>query len=101
MNEVIEANWNVGGKTPKMAYSLNGLARHPLINKYSLIPSCDYTPFPRNWISHHEQVLCEYIKGLSLPHDEITEIVWDYKILRHFSNNGSRPNNESEKVDTK
>ncbi|KAM7270148.1 hypothetical protein ACFE04_029362 [Oxalis oulophora] len=87
----------------------------------SLIPSCDYTPFPRNWIPHHEQVLCEYIKlqdpkffcdlhrsiktkGLSLPQDEIAEIVWDYKILgvhRHFPNNVSRPNDESEKVDTK
>ncbi|KAJ0986011.1 hypothetical protein J5N97_004367 [Dioscorea zingiberensis] len=28
----------------------------------SLIPSCDYTPFPRNWIPHHEMVLQEYIK---------------------------------------
>ncbi|CAK9155052.1 unnamed protein product [Ilex paraguariensis] len=64
----------------------------------SLIPSCDYTPFPRNWVPDHEQVLHEYIrlqdpkffcelhrsvkrKGLSLPQDEVSGIVWDYKTL--------------------
>lgn len=64
----------------------------------SLIPSCDYTPFPRNWIPDHERVLWEYInlqdpkffselqrsikrKGLTLPQDEISETVWDYKTL--------------------
>ncbi|CAK7350220.1 unnamed protein product [Dovyalis caffra] len=64
----------------------------------SLIPTCDYTPFPRNWIPDHEQVLHEYLRlqdpkffcdlhrsikhqGLSLPQDEISEIVWDYKTL--------------------
>ncbi|KAF8410972.1 hypothetical protein HHK36_003510 [Tetracentron sinense] len=62
----------------------------------SLIPSCDYTPFPRNWVPNHERVLHEYIglqdprffcelhrsvkrHGLSLPQEEITKIVWDYK----------------------
>ncbi|KAL5150956.1 Nuclear intron maturase 1, mitochondrial [Glycine soja] len=56
----------------------------------SLIPSCDYTPFPRNWIPD-ERVLHEYIKlenpkffcellrsveqkGLSLPQDEISQM---------------------------
>ena len=64
----------------------------------SMIPSCDYTPFPRNWIPDHEKVLLEYIRlqnpkyfcdlhrsikrqGLSLPQDEISDIVWDYKTL--------------------
>lgn len=64
----------------------------------SLIPSCDYTPFPRNWSPDHERVLHEYIKlqdpkfffelhrsikkqGLTLPQDEISEILWDYKTL--------------------
>ncbi|XP_061374354.1 nuclear intron maturase 1, mitochondrial isoform X2 [Gastrolobium bilobum] len=64
----------------------------------SLIPSCDYTPFPRNWIPDHERVLHEYIKlenpkffidllrsikqkGLSLSQDEISQMVWDYKTL--------------------
>ncbi|XP_065879155.1 nuclear intron maturase 1, mitochondrial [Euphorbia lathyris] len=64
----------------------------------SLIPSCDYTPFPRNWVPYHEQVLHEYIRlqdpkffcnlhrsikhhGLALPQDEISEIVWEYKTL--------------------
>ncbi|GAB2274658.1 Nuclear intron maturase 1, mitochondrial [Dionaea muscipula] len=64
----------------------------------SLIPSCDYTPFPRNWMPDHEQVLQEYVRlqdpkfffelhtsvkrgGLSLPQDEISEIVWDFKTL--------------------
>ncbi|OUZ99890.1 Domain X [Macleaya cordata] len=62
----------------------------------SLIPSCDYTPFPRNWVPAHERFLHEYIRlqdpsffcelhksvkreGLTLPQDEIAEIVWDYK----------------------
>ncbi|XP_056175678.1 nuclear intron maturase 1, mitochondrial [Syzygium oleosum] len=63
----------------------------------SLIPSCDYTPFPRNWVPYHERVLREYIKledpkffcelhrsikrqGLSLPQDEVSDIVWDCKV---------------------
>ncbi|KAF9588741.1 hypothetical protein IFM89_015178 [Coptis chinensis] len=62
----------------------------------SLIPPCDYTPFPRDWIPDHERVLHEYIKlqdprffcelhrsvkreGLVFPQDEISNIVWDYK----------------------
>lgn len=66
--------------------------------RMSSIPSCDYSPFPRNWIPDHEQMLHEYIrlqdpkyfinlhksikrKCLSLPQDEISEIVWDYKTL--------------------
>ncbi|MED6125842.1 Nuclear intron maturase 1, mitochondrial [Stylosanthes scabra] len=72
----------------------------------SLIPSCDYTPFPRNWIPDHEQVLHEYIKlenpkffcellrtvkqkGLIIPQDEISQMVWDYKTLgvRYFHSN--------------
>lgn len=64
----------------------------------SSIPSCDYTPFPRNWVPHHERVLHEYIKlenpkffcelhrlikrqGLSLPQDEVSDIVWDCKVF--------------------
>ncbi|OMO68951.1 reverse transcriptase [Corchorus olitorius] len=74
----------------------------------SMIPSCDYTPFPRNWVPDHEQLLQEYIRlqdpkffcdlhrsikreGLSLPQDEIAGIVWDYKTLgiwRYQSNSG-------------
>ncbi|XP_077251004.1 intron maturase, type II family protein [Tasmannia lanceolata] len=63
----------------------------------SLIPSCDYTPFPRNWVPDHERVLREYIRlqdpkffcelhksvkqqGLTLPQDDISRIVWDYKV---------------------
>ncbi|XP_020203684.1 nuclear intron maturase 1, mitochondrial [Cajanus cajan] len=72
----------------------------------SLIPSCDYSPFPRNWIPDHERVLHEYIKlenpkffcellrsvkkkGLTLPQDEISQMVWDYKTLgvRYFQSN--------------
>ncbi|KAK6917191.1 Domain X [Dillenia turbinata] len=68
----------------------------------SSIPSCDYTPFPRDWIPDHERVLQEYIKlqdpkfffelhksvkrqGLSLPQDEISETVWSYKTLGVWS----------------
>lgn len=63
----------------------------------SLIPSCDYTPFPRNWVPDHERVLREYIRlqdpkffcelnksvkrqGLNLPQDDLSKIVWDYKV---------------------
>jgi hypothetical protein len=84
----------------------------------SLIPTCDYTPFPRNWIPDHEQVLHEYIRlqdpkffcelhrsikrqGLSLPQDEISEIVWDYKTLgvrRSQSSGENELNNGLQKV---
>ncbi|KAG6779376.1 hypothetical protein NC652_011376 [Populus alba x Populus x berolinensis] len=84
----------------------------------SLIPACDYTPFPRNWIPDHEQVLHEYIRlqdpkffcelhrsikrqGLSLPQDEISEIVWDYKTLgvrRYQSSGENELNNGLQKV---
>ncbi|CAM8893717.1 unnamed protein product [Rhodiola kirilowii] len=64
----------------------------------SLIPSCDYTPFPRNWIPDHERILKEYIKledpkffcdlhksikrdGLTLPQEQISDILWHCKTL--------------------
>nr|GME07759.1 nuclear intron maturase 1, mitochondrial-like [Ipomoea batatas] len=67
-------------------------------SRMSFIPSCDYTPFPRNWIPNHERMLHEYAKlqdpkffcellksvkrqSISLPQDEVSEIVWDYKTL--------------------
>ncbi|XP_050257360.1 nuclear intron maturase 1, mitochondrial [Quercus robur] len=85
----------------------------------SMIPSCDYTPFPRNWIPDHEKVLLEYIRlqdpkyfcdlhrsikrqGLSLPQDEISDIVWDYKTLgiwNRLSNDENKTNSDSGKVD--
>lgn len=63
----------------------------------SLIPSCDYTPFPRNWVPDHERVLREYIRlqdpkffcelnksikrqGLNLPQDDLSKILWDCKV---------------------
>ncbi|KAF9684164.1 hypothetical protein SADUNF_Sadunf04G0089200 [Salix dunnii] len=84
----------------------------------SSIPTCDYTPFPRNWIPDHEQVLHEHIRlqdpkffcdlhrsikrqGLSLPQDEISEIVWDYKTLgirRYQSSGENELNNGLQKV---
>ncbi|XP_010913705.1 nuclear intron maturase 1, mitochondrial [Elaeis guineensis] len=68
----------------------------------SLIPSCDYTPFPRNWVPDHEQILHEYVRlqdpkffcelhksvnrhELRSPQDAISEIVWDYKICGVWS----------------
>ncbi|KAD6796134.1 hypothetical protein R6Q59_019992 [Mikania micrantha] len=64
----------------------------------SMIPSCDYTPFPRKWVPDHERLLLDYIKlqdlkffcelqrsvkegSLRLPQDMLGEIVWDYKTL--------------------
>ncbi|KAK2985947.1 hypothetical protein RJ640_000954 [Escallonia rubra] len=84
----------------------------------SSIPSCDYTPFPRNWVPNHERVLREYIRlqdpkffcelhrsikrrGLSLPQDEISDIVWDYKTLgvrSYMSNSEKETKNASEEV---
>ncbi|CAI9760094.1 unnamed protein product [Fraxinus pennsylvanica] len=84
----------------------------------SLIPSCDYTPFPRSWVPDHERVLREYIQlqnpkffcqlnklvkqqGLCFPQDEISKIVWDYKTLGIFNNrfNGDKESeNASHKV---
>ncbi|EEF42669.1 RNA binding protein, putative [Ricinus communis] len=85
----------------------------------SSIPSCDYTPFPRIWVPDHEQVLHEYIRlqdpkffcdlhrsikhqGLTLPQDEISEIVWEYKTLgirRNQSSGEKELNSTPENVD--
>ncbi|KAB2620145.1 mitochondrial protein ymf11 [Pyrus ussuriensis x Pyrus communis] len=48
----------------------------------SLIPSCDYSPFPRNWVPAHEQLLRDYIRheGPKFFY-EISEILWDFKTL--------------------
>ncbi|CAN6453067.1 unnamed protein product [Victoria cruziana] len=65
-------------------------------SRMSMIPSCDYTPFPPNWIPDHEKLLHEYIKlqdpkffcqlsrsirqkGLSLPQDDLSMLIWDFK----------------------
>ncbi|VFQ60263.1 unnamed protein product [Cuscuta campestris] len=68
-------------------------------SRMSFIPPCDYTPFPRKWAPQHERVLKEYARlqdpkffcellksvkrrrSLSLPQDEVSGIVWDYKTL--------------------
>ncbi|KAL6964453.1 Nuclear intron maturase 1, mitochondrial [Sarracenia purpurea var. burkii] len=67
-------------------------------SRMSLIPNCDYTPFPRNWVPDHEKVLCEYIRlqdpkflcelqrsvkqeDLTGPQDEISEIMWECKTV--------------------
>ncbi|KAL8032258.1 hypothetical protein ABFX02_13G084300 [Erythranthe guttata] len=83
-------------------------------SRMSYIPSCDYTPFPRNWVPDHEKLLREYIKlqdakffcelnksvkkqGLCLPQDKISKIVWDFKILGFLSD---RFNDDKEKEST-
>ncbi|KAI3456011.1 hypothetical protein Pfo_012674 [Paulownia fortunei] len=83
-------------------------------SRMSLIPSCDYTPFPRNWVPDHEKLLREYIRlqdakffcelnksvkrqGLCLPQEKISKIVWDYKILGFWSD---RFNNDKETENT-
>ncbi|CAI9106436.1 OLC1v1005591C1 [Oldenlandia corymbosa var. corymbosa] len=67
-------------------------------SRMALIPSCDYSPFPRNWVPDHERLLHEYIKlqdpkffcellksvkkkGQTLPQDQISEILWHCKVL--------------------
>ncbi|XP_052179330.1 nuclear intron maturase 1, mitochondrial [Diospyros lotus] len=97
----------------KMAYvdAIEGVQ----FSRMSLIPSCDYTPFPRNWFPEHERVLREYIRlqnpkffgelqgsvkhdSLNVPQDEISEIVWDCKTLGIHSflpNHGKETTNAS------
>lgn len=85
----------------------------------SLIPSCDYSPFPRNWVPGHERVLHEYIRlqdpkffcdlhksikrdGLCLPQDQISEIVWNFKtvgVWRYLSHDDTVTTNDAEKID--
>ncbi|CAN6216662.1 unnamed protein product [Urochloa humidicola] len=72
----------------------------------SSIPSCDYTPFPRNWVPHHELLLQEYIKlqdpkffcelhktikrqEISSPQDDVSEMVWYYKVHGVYGDKGS------------
>ncbi|GER24592.1 intron maturase, partial [Striga asiatica] len=80
-------------------------------SRMSFIPSCDYTPFSRNWVPDHEKLLQEYIKlqdarffcelsksvkreGLCLPQENISKIVWDVKVLglwsKRFENDEDR-----------
>ncbi|XP_078437256.1 intron maturase, type II family protein [Wolffia australiana] len=65
-------------------------------SRFSLIPTCDYAPFPRNWVPHHERVLDELLRlqnpkvlgelmgsgfgGRRLPLDEMSRIVWSVKV---------------------
>lgn len=82
----------------------------------SLIPSCDYTPFPRNWVPDHEKALCEYIRledpkffcelnrsvkrqGLSLPQDELSETVW-YLKTHGVKNHHRRAENDTRNDDS-
>ncbi|XP_014660530.2 nuclear intron maturase 1, mitochondrial [Setaria italica] len=74
--------------------------------RMSSIPSCDYTPFPRNWVPHHELVLQEYIKlqdpkfffelhktikrqEISSPQDDVSKMVWYYKVHGVYDDKGS------------
>ncbi|KAL0903930.1 hypothetical protein M5K25_025993 [Dendrobium thyrsiflorum] len=67
----------------------------------SLIPSCDYTPLPKNWVPEHEWVLREYIKlqdpkffcelrksvkhqEFGVPQDDMSKIVWNFKVCGVF-----------------
>lgn len=81
----------------------------------SMIPSCDYAPLPRKWVPDHERVLHEYIRlqdpkffcelhksiknnGFSLPQDQISKIVWDFKTLgvwRYLSKDDTITRNRS------
>ncbi|GJZ45403.1 nuclear intron maturase 1, mitochondrial, partial [Tanacetum coccineum] len=93
---------SIDNRTPEYAELLRlGLAdaiEGIRFSHMSMIPSCDYTPFPRNWIPDHERVLLDYIKlqdlkffielqrsvkenRLCVPQDLLGEIVWDCKTL--------------------
>ncbi|GAA0154235.1 hypothetical protein LIER_37828 [Lithospermum erythrorhizon] len=75
-----------------LAESIDGL----MYTRMSIVPECDYTPFPANWRPVHEKALLEYIKlensktleeqheclkeeGLISPQDYISMLVWNYK----------------------
>ncbi|KAI3761842.1 hypothetical protein L1987_52264 [Smallanthus sonchifolius] len=93
---------SMDNRTPEYAELLRlGLAdaiEGVRFSRMSMIPSCDYTPFPRKWVPDHERLLLDYIKlqdlkffcelqrsvkdgSLCLPQDMLGEIVWDYKTL--------------------
>jgi hypothetical protein len=74
--------------------------------RMSSIPSCDYTPFPRNWVPHHELLLQEYIKlqdpkffcelhktikrqEINSPQDDVSKMVWYYKVHGVYDDKGS------------
>ena len=74
--------------------------------RMSSIPSCDYTPFPRNWVPHHELLLQEYIKlqdpkfffelhktikrqEINSPQDDVSKMVWYYKVHGVYDDNRS------------
>ncbi|XP_020587835.1 uncharacterized protein LOC110029749 [Phalaenopsis equestris] len=67
----------------------------------SLIPSCDYTPLPTNWVPDHELVIREYLKlqdpksfcklrkfvkceELGVPQEDVSKIVWNFKVCGVF-----------------
>lgn len=83
-------------------------------SRMSAIPSCDYTPFPRNWIPDHERLLQEYTKlqnpkffyelykgvkkeGLNMPQDDISKSVWNYKV---FGARGDRIHDSGKQLET-
>nr|CAD1842268.1 unnamed protein product [Ananas comosus var. bracteatus] len=85
-------------------------------SRMSSIPSCDYTPLPRNWVPHHELVLREYIKlqdpkffcellktvkrqELISPQEDISKLVWSHKIHGILSKKSSRTLKEKGKSD--
>ncbi|XP_020088875.1 uncharacterized protein LOC109710586 [Ananas comosus] len=85
-------------------------------SRMSSIPSCDYTPLPRNWVPHHELVLREYIKlqdpkffcellktvkrqELISPQEDISKMVWSHKIHGILSKKSSRTLKEKGKSD--
>ncbi|XP_072960629.1 nuclear intron maturase 1, mitochondrial [Typha angustifolia] len=82
----------------------------------SSIPSCDYAPFPRNWVPHHELVLREYIKlqdpkffcelhktvrrqELRSPQEVMSEMIWNYKTYGVWNMNSQRTLKEQGNTD--
>ena len=66
-------------------------------SRMSMIPPCDYAPFPRNWTPHHERILKEFIRlqdpkllcdllkiaksgDLGFIQEDMARIVWLFKV---------------------
>ncbi|KAL4184261.1 hypothetical protein AMTRI_Chr10g224680 [Amborella trichopoda] len=75
----------------------------------SSIPTCDYTPFPTNWIPDHERLLHEYTmlqspkyfchlrrsikqQGVRVPQEDLARLVWEWKVKATLRGQSSKGN---------
>ncbi|KAL4198815.1 hypothetical protein AMTRI_Chr03g47920 [Amborella trichopoda] len=81
----------------------------------SSIPTCDYTPIPRNWIPDHEHLLHEYTmlqspkyfgdlhrsikqQGVRVPQDDLARLVWECKVKATLSGQSLKVGKQSPEI---